>query len=109
MSQCTLHVCCQISTSGGRLARLVRLRVVQPVADIRGSGVYHVERGSAMSLTCAVRQVGIWVTGRYTGQRGVPRGAGLGDEPHLRRQTGGYLGHWPIYGAAGCTTWSGAR
>ena len=54
-----------------------------------------------MSLTCAVRQVGIWVTGRYTGQRGVPRGAGLGDESHLRRQTGGYLGNWPIYGAAG--------
>ena len=57
------------------------------------------------------RQTGGYLgnTGRYTGQRGVPRGAGLGDEPHLRRQTGGYLGHWPIYGAAGCTTWSGAR
>ena len=47
----------QISTGAGRLARLVRLTVVQPVANIRGSGVYHVERGSAMRLTCAVQQV----------------------------------------------------
>ncbi|XP_043232748.1 polymeric immunoglobulin receptor-like [Amphibalanus amphitrite] len=48
---------CQISTSTGRLAQLVHLHVVQPVADIHGSGVYHVERGSSMSLTCSVKQV----------------------------------------------------
>ena len=60
----------QISTSAGRLAQLVHLHVVQPVADIRGSGVYHVERGSSMSLTCAVRQVrrGYDVTRREIGR-----------------------------------------
>ncbi|XP_043198461.1 zwei Ig domain protein zig-8-like [Amphibalanus amphitrite] len=47
---------CQIPTDKGKLSYFTRLRVVQPVATIEGTGLYHVERGTSISLSCVIRE-----------------------------------------------------
>ncbi|XP_037091272.1 zwei Ig domain protein zig-8-like [Pollicipes pollicipes] len=47
---------CQISTDTGKRSYFVNLHVQEPVATIEGTGLFHVERGSTISLVCVIRK-----------------------------------------------------
>ncbi|XP_042885481.1 zwei Ig domain protein zig-8-like [Penaeus japonicus] len=48
---------CQVSTGTGIISLFVNLAVVTPEAHIPGHGQYHVNRGSPITLVCAVENV----------------------------------------------------